>query len=107
MLLTLVRHIRNADGANHDYRPYLFRERLDGDEFPELPLGHDDFRYAVVQNPAVEGREANLLAIGEHRIRYGLFHALVSFIVGPAHSNRDLRRRPTYKPRNVANELSY
>src|SRR5438067_10888169 len=99
MLLTLVRHIRNADGANHECRPRLFRERLDGDEFPELPLGHDDFRYAVVQNPAVEGREANLLAIGEHRIRYGLFHALASFIVGPARLNKTYAGDETYKSR--------
>jgi hypothetical protein len=78
MLLTPFRHVWNANRAAHEAGPRLLRERLHGDKLPELPLCHDNFCYAVVQDPVVKGGQANLLSIGEHGIGYGLFHEPVS-----------------------------
>src|ERR1700730_8409820 len=81
MLLTAFRHIRNIDRTAHEGGPRLLCERLRGDELPELPLSHDDFGYAVVQNPVLQRGEASLLAIGEHRIGNGFSHGPVPWFV--------------------------
>jgi len=80
MLLTAYGHIWNAKQSAHEGRPWLFREWLHGDKFPELPLGHDNFGYAVLQNPIAECRETNLLTIGEQRIGNGFSHSRVPWL---------------------------
>src|SRR5882757_9724583 len=93
MLLTSFRHIRDVDRASHEARPRLFRERLRGDKPPELALRHDDFRYAMFQNPALQRRQPNLIAIIEHGIGYGFFHDNVSSIRRSSVSSARFARR--------------
>jgi hypothetical protein len=80
MLLTTFRHIWNAEQSAHEGRPWLFRERLHSDKFPELPLGHDNFGYALLQNPIVKCRETNLLTIGEQRVGNGFSHSRIPWL---------------------------
>ena len=37
------------------------------DKFPELPFGHDNFGDAVIQHPALQRGQADLIALAEHR----------------------------------------
>src|SRR5712691_5917860 len=74
-LLRLFRHVGDMKQPAHIGGPRLLREGLNGDEAPELPLAHFNFGNFILQHPALENREARLLATGKHRLGYGLSHS--------------------------------
>src|ERR1019366_4680880 len=73
-LLRFRRHVADMQHAAHVGGPRLFRERLHGDEVPELPLVHLDLGHRVLEHPVLQQREAGGVLTGEHIFGYRFSH---------------------------------